>query len=200
MPCAKTICSIMSRIQWTSLGTITSNLLEGNYQTKEQFAADCNLVIANCNMYYGNQADGQVYCDQASRIQELLTQQLTALERYDQSSQAKLLRSQPIWQTVHFPKPPVELLLTILQELRASQYTDRLTKVCDLDLCSFRRVNKCRLCVLLYEFLVIYSYRSRWHECLKSLWASTCIATICSTYEFLCVWSKSSARSVRVCT
>jgi hypothetical protein len=110
-------------------GTITSNLLEGHYQTKEQFASDCRLVISNCKMYYGNQVEGQVYCEQASRIQALLSQQLTALERYDQSAQAKLVRSQPIWQTVHFSKPPVELLMTILTELRTSQYTDRLTKV-----------------------------------------------------------------------
>lgn len=41
-------------------GTITSQLLEGQYTKLDQFESDCKLVISNCLAYYGGKAESAV--------------------------------------------------------------------------------------------------------------------------------------------
>lgn len=111
-------------------GTITSNLIEGNYQSVAVFTADCRLVIENCLNYYGGREDGKEFTQQANHLKALMGQQLDALTRYDQSQNANQARSNAVsWQNVHFPKPQANLLLGILNDLREVRYTDRLTKL-----------------------------------------------------------------------
>jgi Bromodomain len=111
-------------------GTVTSNLIEGRYQSIAAFTADCRLVIENCLTYYGSRPDGNEFTQQATHLKALMSQQLVALTRYDESPSAKTARLSAVsWQTVRLAKPPETLLLSILTELREVQYTDRLTKL-----------------------------------------------------------------------
>ena len=112
------------------LGTVTSNLVEGVYQSVADFNHDCRLVIANCLEYYSDRADGSEFTRQATHLRELMSQQLDALVRYDQSPNAVQARAAAVsYSTVRLAKPPQGLLLSILTELRGVQYTDRLTKL-----------------------------------------------------------------------
>lgn len=111
-------------------GTVTSNLLEGTYQTVREFSNDCRLVVENCMTYYSDKVDGKVFTDQAGRLHALINQQLVALERYDVSEKAKEARAQATsWSNVRLEKPPPDVLLGMLVELRTMQYVDRLTKL-----------------------------------------------------------------------
>ncbi len=40
-------------------GTITVNLIEARYQSVDEFATDCRLVITNSNKYYSDREDGK---------------------------------------------------------------------------------------------------------------------------------------------
>lgn len=122
-------------------GTVTSNLLEGSYQTVKDFADDCRLVVENCMTYYSDKVDGKLFTDQAGRLHALINQQLVALERYDLSDKAQEARVQAIsWKNVVMDKPPKDLLLEILEELRTVQYTDRLTKLSEPAMRPFEKV------------------------------------------------------------
>jgi hypothetical protein len=109
------------------LGTVTSNLMEGVYQSVSKFVADCSLVCQNCYKYNGDRADGAVLVAQAQRLQSQMEQQLGALIRYDQTEGTRLGTSST--QPAIIPKPPPQFLLGILQELRENIYTDRFTKL-----------------------------------------------------------------------
>jgi len=107
-------------------GTITSNLVEGHYQSVAAFTADCRLVIENCLTYYGGLEDGKEFTQQANHQKALMGQQLDALTRYDQSENANQARTNAVsWQNIHLQKPQASLLLGILNELREVRYTDR---------------------------------------------------------------------------
>jgi hypothetical protein len=112
------------------LGTVTSNLMEGHYTTATAFCADCRLVLENCMTYYSEREDGQLFVEQARRLKELMSQQLDALLRYDQSSNGARAAALAV---AAIPKPPKkpkkDLLFNILQDLRNLVYTDKFTKV-----------------------------------------------------------------------
>lgn len=112
-------------------GTVTSNLIEGRYSTLAEFEADCKLVLDNCITYYGGQPDGKIFTDQANRLKAVLQTQLDGLNRYINSSkgQTRQREAQLAIATVHLPKPPIPLLLGILEEMKALKYTDKMTKV-----------------------------------------------------------------------
>lgn len=112
-------------------GTVTAKLIEGQYTGISQFEADCKLVIDNCNSYYGGRDDGRVFTEQAGRLRDTLRQQLSSLNRYVKSPAGESLKrqSQMSISAVHFPKPPIPLLLNMIEELRSLKYTDKATKV-----------------------------------------------------------------------
>jgi Bromodomain len=108
-------------------GTVTSNLVEGRYQSVESFSADCRLIISNCLTYYDGREDGKMYVDQANKLNECLSQQLDQLARYDKSPKAtsdRLKAKEPS----QFPKPPISLFVSIISDLRALKYTEKATK------------------------------------------------------------------------
>jgi hypothetical protein len=114
-------------------GTVTSLLIEEHYQTVEAFAADCRLVVGNCMSYYGGRADGREIIEQANRLNGMLSQQLDALTRYDQSPTGAAAKSSASsYATVKLEKPPEALLMSILAEMRSVQYTDKATQVANL--------------------------------------------------------------------
>lgn len=112
-------------------GTVTKNLIEGQYSSIEEFEADCRLVLDNCAVYYGSREDGKIFTEQASRLDAVLEQQMTALKKYIKSPTGEGLRrsAQMAVSNLTLPKPPIHLLLGILEELRSLNYTDRATKV-----------------------------------------------------------------------
>lgn len=122
-------------------GNVTAQLIEGQYTSIDQFAADCMLVIDNCNTYYGGREDSKIFTDQANRLKEVLTQQLEALNRYLKSSageaQKKAAQTAVINSTL--PKPPIPVLQNTLDELRALKYTDKATKIIESAMASFER-------------------------------------------------------------
>ena len=112
-------------------GTVTAKLVEGQYSRVEDFQSDCKLVLENCVAYYGGTEDGKVFVEQASRLKGVLQQQLNMLNRYLQSPAGQLAQKQAQMQVTvsSFPKPPIPLMLGIIEELRALKYTDKMTKV-----------------------------------------------------------------------
>ena len=112
-------------------GTVTAHLIEGQYTSADQFAADCRLVLDNCHIYYGGRDDGKVFTEQANRLAQVLNQQLDALNRYLKSTTGEQQRKAAATSvtTVTLPKPPVPLLQSVLEDLRGMKYTDKATKV-----------------------------------------------------------------------
>jgi hypothetical protein len=78
-----------------------------------------------------------MFTDQAGRLNAVLQQQMTALKKYIKSPPGEALRrsAQNAVNTVTLPKPPIHLLLGILEELRILKYTDKATKVRVLPSC-----------------------------------------------------------------
>mmetsp|Transcript_20704 Transcript_20704/g.50839 ORF Transcript_20704/g.50839 Transcript_20704/m.50839 type:complete len:1283 (-) Transcript_20704:46-3894(-) len=122
-------------------GTVTKQLLEGQYVSVDQFEADCRLVLDNCTVYYGGREDGVIFTEQASRLLAVLTQQMTALKKYIKSPQGEALRraAQNTVNTVSLPKPQIHLLLGIIEDMRASNYTDKATKITEPAMAQFEK-------------------------------------------------------------
>jgi hypothetical protein len=123
-------------------GTVTSQLMEGQYTTLDQFENDCKLVISNCMAYYGEKADSKVFCAQATRLNLVLQQQLDALNRYVKSTtglSAQKSAKLGISTATLLPKPPIPLLLNILSELRDQKYTDKATKITEKAMATFEK-------------------------------------------------------------
>lgn len=116
----------------------------------DAFAVDCRLVIENCKTYYGGRDDGRIFIEQAERLNTVLNQQLEALYRYTKSapgleSKAKSIANASPSTPPLFPKPPVSLLMSILDDLRGCKYTDKGTRVRHCCMCT-TRVRSCELC------------------------------------------------------
>jgi Bromodomain len=129
-------------------GTITANLVEGRYQTIESFSSDCRLVIQNCQTYYQGKDEGRVFVEQAMRINECLSTQLSQLARYDKSMKgeserrkvAQLFNPSRITQEMILPnQPPVALFLSIIEDMRALKYTDKGTKITEPAMTPFEK-------------------------------------------------------------
>lgn len=109
-------------------GTVTSNLIEGTYQSVSDFAADCKLVVDNCRTYYAGREDGKIFIELANTLDGLLVQQLTALVRYDNSATGAREKVSPV-APLNIPRPSQSFLMSILGEVREMKYTDKGTKV-----------------------------------------------------------------------
>jgi hypothetical protein len=122
-------------------GNVTAQLIEGQYTSVDQFAADCMLVIDNCNTYYGGREDSKIFTDQANRLKEVLTQQLEALNRYLRSTAGEAQKKVAQTTVVNsaLPKPPIPLLQSTLDELRVLKYTDKATKITESAMGPFER-------------------------------------------------------------
>ncbi len=123
-------------------GTVTSQLMEGQYATLEQFETDCRLVISNCMAYYGGKPESAMFCQQATRLNQVLEQQLGGLNRYVKSNAgltAQKSATLGISTATLLPKPPIPLLLNILAELRDQKYTDKATKITEPAMAKFEK-------------------------------------------------------------
>jgi bromodomain-containing factor 1 len=119
-------------------GTVTANLLEGKYQSCDDFCNDCRLVVSNCTEYYRGREDGKMYIEQASRLNEVLSQQIEQLSRYVRSSRGLADQARANAPVVLL-QPPVSVLLSTLEELRALKYTDKATKITEPAMGPFER-------------------------------------------------------------
>ena len=120
-------------------GTVTSLLMEGQYSTLDQFEADCRRVLSNCISYYGPES---TFSQQASRLSQVLEQQLGGLNRYVKSNaglNAQKAAILGISTATLLPKPPIPLLLSILAELRDQKYTDKATKITEPAMSNFEK-------------------------------------------------------------
>ncbi|VEU40194.1 unnamed protein product [Pseudo-nitzschia multistriata] len=123
-------------------GTVTSQLMEGQYTTLDQFESDCKLVISNCMAYYGEKTESKSFCDQAQRLNQVLQQQLDALNRYVKSSAGLAAANKAklgVSTATLLPKPPMSLLLKILADLREQKYTDKATKITEPAMANFEK-------------------------------------------------------------
>ena len=109
--------------------TVTSNLLEGRYQSISEFATDCKLIVQNCNTYYSGREDGRLYVEQANRLGSVMTQQLEQLARYEKSPKGIAERQKANTVSLSIPRPPVSVLSSILDDLRELKYSDKATKI-----------------------------------------------------------------------
>ena len=117
------------------------SLIEGQYTEVDEFASDCRLVIENCRSYYGGREEGRLFIEQAEQLGKVLNQQLDAFNRYLKSTPGTDLKAKAATKMSPtgpclFPKPPVSLLMSILEDLRACNYTDKGTKVRSISRCS----------------------------------------------------------------
>lgn len=111
-------------------GTISSNLIEGHYQSVDAFVKDCRLVTSNCKAYYQEEENGQIYLTQAIKIEEFLSPRLEKVLQYDRSEQGLEARRMAAYPTpFKFLSPPKAFYTSILEELRSTTYTDKFTKV-----------------------------------------------------------------------
>lgn len=111
-------------------GTITTKLMEGSYQTVEDFVSDCRLVTSNCKAFYDGNPEGAIFVGQASRLEEFLSSRMNSILRYDASQQgmnAKQSAQNP--PVTYLLKPGADFMLSLLQFLREMVYTDSTTKV-----------------------------------------------------------------------
>ena len=113
------------------LGTVTSNLLEGSYHSVNSFVSDCKLISENCKNFYKGRDDGEMFTKQATILEKFVSVQCGSLTRYDQSSDGSNAKKAPITPR-KLLKPPKDFLLSIVEGLRKTVYTDRYTKVCEL--------------------------------------------------------------------
>ena len=114
------------------LGTVTSNLLEGSYHSVNSFVSDCKLISENCKNFYKGRDDGEMFTKQATILEKFVSVQCGSLTRYDQSSDGSNAKKAPITPR-KLLKPPKDFLLSIVEGLRKTVYTDRYTKVCELE-------------------------------------------------------------------
>ncbi len=110
------------------LGTVTSNLLEGSYQSVNSFVCDCKLISENCKNFYKGRDDGELFTKQATILEKFVSVQCGSLARYDQSSEGSNAKKAPITPR-KLLRPPKDFLLSIVEGLRKTVYTDRYTKV-----------------------------------------------------------------------
>ena len=110
-------------------GTVVSHLLEGKYQSVTDFSKDCRTIIENARIYYGDKEDGKIFLEQANRLDQVLSSQLDQLARYDKSTKGQMDRQKALVSASPVIKPPIPFLLSILEELRAINYTDTATKI-----------------------------------------------------------------------
>jgi hypothetical protein len=110
-------------------GTLTSNLVEGRCKSVADFANGCKLIIQNTKTYYGDREDGKLFVEQADRLDQVLSQQLEQLARYDQSAKGQSDRQKAMTPELPLPRPTAPLLLSIMGELRTMSYTDKATKI-----------------------------------------------------------------------
>lgn len=111
-------------------GTITSNLIEGTYQSVDAFVHDCKLVTANCKAFYQGEENGGNFIAQATRLEDFMLNKLDSLIQYDRSEkglEARKLAMNPT--VVTLLKPPNVFYTSMLEELRSTSYTDKYTKV-----------------------------------------------------------------------
>jgi Bromodomain len=112
-------------------GSVTGNLLEGRYQTVEEFGSDCKLIVSNCSTYYSNHEDGKLYMEQAARLGASLSEQLEKLYRYNKSPKGIADRAKYAARVTDLKlmQPPISLLNGIIQDLRGLKYTDKATRI-----------------------------------------------------------------------
>ena len=112
-------------------GTITSNLIEGAYQSVDAFVKDCRLVTSNCKAFYqDDKENGKAFVAQANRLEEFLSPHLSNILKYDEFEKGSEGRKNAANPTpISLLKPTPAFYTAILNELRSANYTDRYTKV-----------------------------------------------------------------------
>ena len=109
------------------------SLLEGQYQTVDEFATDCRLVIENTKTFYGGRDEGVIFIEHAEQLNRVLTQQLDAFNRFLTSNPGLQLKAKAAAKMSPngpplFPKPTVAALMGVLADMRDLSYTDKATK------------------------------------------------------------------------
>ena len=106
------------------LGTITSKLIEGSYQTLDVLIRDVQLIPTNCSLYYKDKdvPEREIMMSQSQKVGQYLLGKIQPLFNLDRPVPGpKYL--------VDVKKPPHSILNRILKELRATSFTDKFTKV-----------------------------------------------------------------------
>jgi len=114
-------------------GTITSKLFEGNYCTVDEFIDDCRLVHTNCNTYHSakNDEEAVAFKSQADTLNKFMSPRLDKLIKSDRSL-AGIDARKEFASSNHNAKglkAPMEFYKSMMQELRASTYKDKFTKI-----------------------------------------------------------------------
>jgi hypothetical protein len=110
-------------------GTITSRLVEGFYQSVEDFVSDCKLVTSNCKLFYKDSTDGSIFVGQAQRLEDFLSPKLDLLLQYNASPQGDYARkvvANPV--LMNLKTVPQSFMLNALEALRNLNYVDKTTK------------------------------------------------------------------------
>ena len=111
------------------LGTIQQKLITGCYSSVGAFVTDCRTVTENCKTFYAGTDDGKQYVEKADRLHESMEIHLGKLVLFDRSDEGIKGREKAKSKSMAIKKPEAEFLKGIMKELRATQYTDRSTKV-----------------------------------------------------------------------
>jgi len=108
------------------LGTVTSKLMEGAYQTLDDLIRDIELIHSNCSLYYkdkeGPDRENTLIIGQALKVGQILVGKIQPLKTLERSAPGSK-------NLVDIKKPPQTILKRVLQDLRATSFTDKFTKV-----------------------------------------------------------------------
>eukprot|EP00586_Coscinodiscus_wailesii_P006030 CAMPEP_0172489522 /NCGR_PEP_ID=MMETSP1066-20121228/19577_1 /TAXON_ID=671091 /ORGANISM="Coscinodiscus wailesii, Strain CCMP2513" /LENGTH=1702 /DNA_ID=CAMNT_0013257455 /DNA_START=188 /DNA_END=5296 /DNA_ORIENTATION=+ len=124
------------------LGSVTSKLIEGDYRSVGAFVADCCLVCKNCISYHTGKETGKSFIEQAKRLQRYMEQEMGSLMRFDPANHSE---AASILENPNSPVPRKTLLVALLQDLRAAQYTDRFTKLSEQASLPFEKPVDCTI-------------------------------------------------------
>lgn len=125
-------------------GTLTSQLVEGTHYTDDvlssasseheapllSFIKDCKLIWENCLVY---NADKDAFLvSKAKRLQSVGNEKLSSLQKKNTENKKKEILQQ-FQSTSHYffssTKPPHDLLLKLINDLKQTKYTDRMSRI-----------------------------------------------------------------------
>lgn len=114
-----------------SLSGVLQKIVTGCYDNPSQFVADCRLIVTNCKAYYIDQGEESDFMlTRADRLRDAMEPLLEKLIKMDSSPKGTAAKEKAFLRCMTIKRPEKRFLREIMAELRATEYTDKLTKVC----------------------------------------------------------------------
>lgn len=111
------------------LGTVIQQLITGKYASVGAFVADCRKVVENCRAFYAGDPEGAIFVERATRLEGSMEKNLGSLFIFDQSDKGAKAREKASRCGLAIKRPEKEFLRSIMDDLRAVTFTDKVAKI-----------------------------------------------------------------------